>query len=103
MPPRSRIEIYAEMLDCCRNGATTSIIIHGCNLKYPLFKESIGFLKSKGLIREMTEEGKTTFMNTEKGNEALMNYAKYYLQLFQRPLEPFTRRHMKNNQNSKDV
>jgi predicted transcriptional regulator len=92
MPPRSRIEIYAEILDCCRNGAITSVIIHGCNLKYPVFRESIDFLKSKDLIKEVDQKGKSIFVNTEKGNEALRSYAQYYLKLFKEPLRPFTHR-----------
>ena len=50
MPGRSRTEIYAEILECCRNGCIASLIIHKCNLKYPLYKESIEFLKEKNLI-----------------------------------------------------
>ncbi len=91
MSPRSRIEIYAEILECCRKGATTSTVIHACNLKYPIFKESIEFLKSRNLIEELEEESKV-FRNTEKGNEALKSYADYYLKLFREPLTPFTRK-----------
>jgi predicted transcriptional regulator len=83
------------MLECCRHGSLTSLIIHKCNLKYPLFRECMEFLKSKDLIDEMDEAGKIVFKNTEKGNEALKNYTRYYLQLFQDTFKPLTERHIR--------
>lgn len=88
MPGRSRVEIYAEVLECCRKGAPTSLIIHKCNLKYPLFKECIEFLKSRKLLEEINKEGKKIFKNTEKGNEALNSYAKFYLRIFEEAFRP---------------
>ena len=68
------------------------MIIHKWNLKYPLFKECIEFLKSRKLLEEINLESKKIFKNTEKGNEALGSYARFYLKIFEEAFKPLIER-----------
>ena len=73
---RERLEIIRDILSATRSakGIKPTRLLYASNLSPQMFKEYIGELLKKGLIKEETLKKGKIFLLTKKGNEFLEQY-----------------------------
>jgi len=84
---RTLYEIYWEILTFCRNPRTFTSIIHGCSLNSKIGQEHIGFLLSKGYLRQFEEEGRGLHRTTDSAAAFLDAFKEMYLELYKKSPE----------------
>jgi len=73
---RDRLSIMAEILSIAGEGTLKTQIMYRANLSFRQLEEYLGFLKEVGLLgMNNTEDGRTTYKRTSKGNKYLENFA----------------------------
>jgi predicted transcriptional regulator len=79
---RTLYEIYWEILTFCRSPRTFTSIIHRCSLNSKIGQEHIGFLLSKGHLRNFEEGGRSLYRTTEKAGAFLEAFKEMYIELY---------------------
>lgn len=79
---RTLYEIYWEILTYSRNPKSFTSIIHRCNLNSKIGQQHIGFLKRKGYLERIEEEGKNFLKTTDAAKPFLDVFKQMYLELF---------------------
>lgn len=81
---RTLYEIYWEILTYCRNPRTFTGVIHRCSLNSKIGQEHIGFLLSKGYLKNIEEEARSLYQTSERANAFLDAFKEMYLELYSR-------------------
>ncbi len=81
---RTLYEIYWEILTFCRIPRSYTSIIYRCSLNSKIGQEHIGFLLSKGYLRNLEEERKSLYLTTEGAGVFLDAFKEMYLELYNR-------------------
>jgi predicted transcriptional regulator len=69
---RSKFEIWAEVLEfCLRSKRTQTWLLRETRLKTSAIKETLQFLLSRNLIRQLNEGDKIKYQTTDRGEEVL--------------------------------
>ncbi|MEM2740249.1 MAG: winged helix-turn-helix domain-containing protein [Candidatus Bathyarchaeia archaeon] len=73
MKRRTRYEIYIDILDAVRRSGATGItrISYSAQLPVDRTKRIVGFLVSKGLLREEDLDGRRVYILTDRGGALL--------------------------------
>lgn len=79
---RTLYEIYWEILTFCRVPRTFTSVIHRCSLNSKIGQEHIGFLLSKGYLKNLEEEGRSLYLTTERAGVFLDAFKEMYLELY---------------------
>jgi predicted transcriptional regulator len=76
IPKRSKMEIIHDMLSVIGKFETVgpTKIIYKANLSHDRFKEYIAFLKTRELVDESSQKGKTFYTLTLKGKDFLSKF-----------------------------
>lgn len=73
---RDRLYIMGKILEIVRDGCLKTQIIYRANLSFVQLNEYLDFLLEVGLLKEISEDGKSVYMATQKGVRFLRNYYK---------------------------
>jgi len=69
---RSKLDIYADILNVAREGAKKTQIVYKANLNFKIIKEYLSILISKGLV----DNSDQYYITTKQGTTFLENYQK---------------------------
>ena len=70
MHRRSKDPIIAQILECCKDGARITRIVHDSNMNFRSIRPYMVVLAKNGLI-EIVNESPTIYRTTKRGLEAL--------------------------------
>ena len=73
---RDRLTIMAQVLNVAREGTLKTQIMYRANLSFAQLNEYLPFLQEIRLLKVNSEDGKTTYKTTSKGNKYLENFSK---------------------------
>ena len=71
---RGHFEIIREILELSRKPAKKTSILYKCNLSFSQLQKYLDFIISRNLLTNLKNDGKITYMITEKGNKFLEEY-----------------------------
>ncbi|MFX1298250.1 MAG: winged helix-turn-helix domain-containing protein [Promethearchaeota archaeon] len=72
---RSKFEIWAEVLEfCLRSKRTQTWLLRETRLKTSAIKETLQFLLSRNLIKQLNEGDLIKFQTTDRGEEVLKRF-----------------------------
>ena len=79
---RTHYEIFWEILTFCRKPKSFTSIINRCNLNSKIGKRHVEFLKQRGLLLEVEEEGMTLLESAEEASQYTSLFTRTYRELF---------------------
>lgn len=79
---RTHYEIFWEILTFCKKPKTFTSIINRCNLNSKIGQTHLDFLKERGLLAEVEENGMRMFKATEQAAQFVAFFNKAYRELF---------------------
>ena len=79
---RTHYEIFWEILTFCKTPRSFTSIINRCNLNSKIGQTHIDFLKQKGFLVEIENNGIFLLKSTEQAGEYIALFNKTYRQLF---------------------
>ena len=82
MMKRTHYEIFWEILTFCKTPRSFTSIINRCNLNSKIGQTHIEFLKKRGFLVEVENDGSTLLKSTEQAGAYIALFNKTYRQLF---------------------
>jgi predicted transcriptional regulator len=79
---RTHYEIYWEILTYCKTPRSFTSIINRCNLNSKIGQVHLEFLKSRGFLSEVPEDGMTLLKSTDTAKEYIAFFNRIYRELF---------------------
>ncbi len=79
---RTQYEIYWEILTFCKEPRSFTSIINRCNLNSKIGQIHVNFLKERGLLTTLENEGKIHMQSTERANQYIELFSEIYQELF---------------------
>lgn len=79
---RTIYEIYWEILVYCKTPRAFTAIINRCDLNSKTGQEYLQFLTTKGYLRVITDDSKTSYVSTPEAGEYIALFSSLYQKLF---------------------
>jgi len=79
---RTHYEIFWEILTFCKQPKSFTSIINRCNLNSKIGQTHLDFLKQRGLLAEIEQNGMRMLKSTEQAAQFIAFFNKAYRELF---------------------